>query len=103
MKGTEKQIKWAEDIKAQAINSCQARIDANTAIGCFADETEMYRIMINAIEVVFAKVDDAAKIIDKRYMFDSRNIESNIRQALTLIKRGDLTIEQFAAKNGVTR
>ena len=103
MKGTEKQIKWAEDIKAQAINSCKARIAANNNIGMFADENELYEIVIKGLETVFAKIDDAAVIITKRHMFDYRTIEGNVRQAMTLIKRGNLTVEQFAKANGVSR
>lgn len=103
MKGTEKQIKWAEDIKAQAINNCKAQITANNKIGMFAEENRLYEIMILAIEAVFDKVDDAAVIINKRQMFDSRTIDSNIRQALTLIRQGKITIEDFAKINGVNR
>lgn len=103
MKGTDKQIKWAEDIKAHAINNCKAQIEANNKIGMFSDENELYEIMILAIESIFAKVNDASVIINKREMFDSRTIDNNIRQALTLIRNGKMTVEQFAKSNGVKR
>ncbi len=103
MKGTEKQIKWAEDIKAEAIRNCKAHIASNEAIGMFEQETELYRIMIEAMEGIFAKVDDAAVIIDKRHMVHIDTISSNIRRAMTLINRGSLTVEQFAKANGVNR
>ena len=103
MKGTEKQIKWAEDIKAQAISHCRACIAANTEAGLFAAETELYEIMAEGIEACFARVDDAAIIIDKRDRFAPSSIDAYIRQAKTLIRQGRLTVEQFAAKNGVKR
>lgn len=103
MQGTEKQIKWAEDIKAEAIRNCNARIAASEAVGMDQLENELYRIMIDAIEAIFDKVDDAAKIINKREMFYFETIQTNIRRAATLIRRGNLTVEQFAKANGVNR
>lgn len=103
MKGSEKQVKWAEDIKAQAINNCKAIIEHNNEIGMFADENELYEIMIEAIEGIFAKADDAATIINKRSLFFADTINANVQRAKTLIKRGNLTVEQFAKANGVIR
>lgn len=101
MKGTEKQIKWAEEIKAQAIQNCMNYIAANESIGMHAEENELYRIMALAIEAVCDKLDDAAKIIDKRHLFEFRSIERSVQRADRLIRQGKLTVEQFARANGV--
>lgn len=103
MKGTEKQIKWAEDIKAQTIRNIKAAIAANESIGMYELESELYGIMIEAVEVTFEKVNDAAKIINNRHLFYMDTIEGNVRRAENLINSGKLTVEQFAKANGVNR
>lgn len=101
MKGTEKQIKWAEDIKAQTIKNIKSHIAANEAIGMFAEETRLYKIMERAVENLFETIDDAAIIINKRELLDIQSINTNIQRALRLIRNGRLTVEQFAAANHV--
>jgi hypothetical protein len=103
MKGTEKQIKWAEDIKAQAIRNCRAAIAKNVETGLDMEENRYFEVMIEAIEVTFEKVDDAAAIINRRYAFDIEAIYSHVQKAMRLVASGKMTFEEFARKNGVNR
>lgn len=103
MKGTEKQIKWAEDIKRETIANINNAIKANNEIGMFDAETELLTIMVKAVEIAFNKIDDAAIIINRRHLFSIDTIQANIRKALAMINAGKLTVDQFAKANGVNR
>lgn len=101
MKGTEKQIKWAEDIKRNLINNIENQ--AKTYEGNLPDPitAQLYRILGKAAENIFASIDDAAVIINKRDIFNIDTVNSNVRRAKTLIRRGQLTVETFAKANHV--
>lgn len=104
MKGTEKQITWAEDIKATAINHCDNRINWEIEYRG-SNETEdaiLYRIYRAALTKAFEALDDAAKIIDKRNLYTTSTVDANVRQIKNLVAAGRMTIEQAAAKLGVT-
>ena len=70
MKGTEKQIAWAEDIKAEVIANCDCIIRNSMADG--AEFSINYVDTITAgelkafVEDAFSKVDSAKTIIDNR-------------------------------------
>lgn len=83
MQGSEKQIKWAEDIKAGAF----AEIEAMKRNRQRFDDAEgkrnnnLYPVTWEAIETVeidlkktFAVIDKAADLIDKRHYFTSGKI-----------------------------
>lgn len=101
MKGTEKQITWAQDILANAIRNCESVIRKDEENGIFAQRAPLYKIMKKAIEKIAATTDDASKVISNRHLFDGDTIERNVMRAETLIRRGTLTVEQFAQQNGV--
>lgn len=108
MKGSMKQIKWAEDIKANAIGTCTANIER---LGDEASATyemdkvlvEVYRIFREALSAAFERIEDAAVIIDRRAKFDPSTINSKVQRTSELIKSGRLTLAQVAQANGVTR
>lgn len=69
MKGTEKQIKWAEDIIEEAratIKNNIANIDKVDTIGIRAIERQCYVECGESLERMLSKIDDAATIIDMR-------------------------------------
>ena len=75
MKGSEKQIKWAEDIIADArkiiadnIHLNQNR-EAEFGAGIYSRRAEQWEKVSAQIEAAIAKCDDAAIIINKRNMF----------------------------------
>ena len=67
------------------------------------EENRYFEVMIEAIEVTFDKVDDAAAIINRRYVFDLEAIYRHVQQAMRLVASGKMTFEEFARKNGVNR
>lgn len=75
MKGTEKQIKWAEDIIAGARDILAQMISQNeeraAAFGAamYAARAEQWKKLSAQVEAAIAKCDDAAIIINKRSMF----------------------------------
>lgn len=79
MKGTEKQIAWATDIKESAIRAA-ANIVQNAQKGCYA-----YRVPPISVEVAkeleqvvisgFSTMDDAAQIINVRERFTQDALE----------------------------
>lgn len=77
MKGTEKQIKWAEDIIAKARETLDrniALIDRVDTIGARKDERQCYVDCRESLEKMLEGVDDAAKIIDMRERLSSSSI-----------------------------
>ncbi len=78
MRGTEKQIKWVEDIKAGAFRQLDLfdeTFERDAANGIKSPYThESIDAVRQQITEVFAKIDDAAKIIDRREMFSFRRL-----------------------------
>ena len=103
MKGTEKQIKWAEEIKAAFISRCDGRINWEAEYRGNADTQTaiLYRIMRAGAIKMFDSIDDAAKIIDKRHMFDPSEADDKVRQWGMMIERGKLTIDQIIMANKI--
>ena len=71
MKGTEKQIKWAEDIIAAARSTVEGNIKRSAEMAAqhkvFEKDLEQWKKIGEQLEAVLAMIgDDAAKIIDKR-------------------------------------
>lgn len=107
MKGTDKQIKWAEDIKAQAIATCvgniermEKAIDNQTGRTVFPDEIEGYKVELAILQAFFAKFDDAAVIINKRNSIHPAQVNNAAFMFAQQIKAG-VTPKQIAADNGV--
>ena len=84
MKGTEKQIAWAEDIIKNARVTVAANIAKNeeeaekhegsSAAAYYREQADKWTRLGEQIEGFFAATDDAAKIIDKRDLFDPRQL-----------------------------
>ena len=98
MKGTEKQIKWAEDIKANAINTCTANIERLSGQPLDALRVEVFKVIRNTLIAGFEQIDDAAVIINKRANFDPMAIIRMADRTSELIASGRMTLEQFAAR-----
>jgi len=98
MKGTEKQIKWAEDIKANAINTCTANIERLSGQPLDAMRVEVFKVIRKTLIDGFEQIDDAAVIINKRAHFDPMAIIRMADRTSELINSGRMTLEQFAAR-----
>ena len=75
MKGTEKQVKWAEDIIAGARDILAQMISQNEeraaelGAAMYAARAEQWKKLSAQVEAAIEKCDDAAIIINKRNMF----------------------------------
>lgn len=90
MKGTEKQIKWAEDIKAGAYNTLdmlQKENDRLTGMGLeinYQSYTDMaspeaIEAVRNELNGFFSRCDNAGTIINNRSMFQSAFLVKHCR------------------------
>jgi hypothetical protein len=83
MTGSEKQIKWAEQIKADALNYFDANIELLSEravqhnVSIFDKDIEALRLVKADFEKIFAdpKAESAATIIDRRNFFSGENIQ----------------------------
>ena len=81
LKGTEKQIKWAEDIIREARETIKkniANIDKVDTIGIRAIERQCYVDCEASLEKMLSQIDDAATIIDMRNKLSSRSINQMV-------------------------
>lgn len=82
MKGTEKQIAWANDI----INGARSRIKSGLENALApADNREAWQIVSEKYEACIARCDDAAKIIDRRYSLNADAVEDAMKGVLLQI------------------
>ena len=102
MKGTEKQIKWAEDIKTGAMNTINANIERMSKDPASALEVRVLKILRVVAKRVFDSIDDAAKIIDRRNYLDGQAMIDMMYRYTNLIRQGKMSIDELAEKNGVT-
>ncbi len=91
MKGSEKQIKWAEDIKKGAMDTLTNNLERMKNSG----HEEYYKITIQVFEELkkeleecFEKVDDAKVIIENRNKFASDTILKMASWREERIRRG---------------
>lgn len=91
LKGTEKQIKWAEDIIREARETIKNNIENIKALqqeysekfdeemkAFRQDEVEAYELCGKQMEAMLENIDSAAKIIDMREKLSSRNINKMV-------------------------
>lgn len=78
MKGTEKQIKWAEDIIREARETIKRNIEIkkaeeekNNVPGFFAIEIDCFEECGKSLEQMLSGINEASKIIDMRYQLSS--------------------------------
>nr|DAL64440.1 MAG TPA_asm: hypothetical protein [Caudoviricetes sp.] len=82
LKGSEKQVKWAEQIRDNAINTVNRNIDlANERIKKYPSAQKKYQNEIESLQEigkqlkeVLLKVSNASQIIEKRHIFESSRI-----------------------------
>ena len=108
MKGTEKQIAWAQDIKRYALANLESNITLYTDClkeydnhPLFAANIEAYKIMRAVIEGIFAAHDDAEYIINHREKLTPSGYTTYIDRWSELIRSGKKTAEQIARENGL--
>lgn len=108
MKGTEKQIAWAEGIKTAAINNINHNIDLSMARYEEYDHhpnylatAEAFRVMAAVLAKVFAEHDDAEYIIDRRDMLAFASLCRTVDKWADLILSGKKTAAEIAAQNGI--
>ena len=106
MTGTEKQIAWAEDIKANAIGNADSII--KSALDKYHEYDEhpgflttakAYKIMRAVLVCIFAAHDDAEYIINHRSVL--LNYTSTVDRWAELIRTNEKTAAQIAAQNGL--
>lgn len=102
MKGTEKQIKWAEDIKTNAINTLEANIEKTATEPLFKADNQAYRILLAVTKNALSKIEDAGTLIDRRIYFDPRSLIKTASTWADNIRTGRFTVEQIAEQNRVT-
>ena len=101
MKGTEKQLKWVEDIKANAISCLENEITRKAAEPLFSADVRACRLMIAVVSAVFDAQADAAKIIDRRGMFAPAALFATCDRWADMLRTGRIDITTLAARNGL--
>ena len=108
MKGTEKQIKWAEDIMHDVLDTCEKNIKINserheqTGLDMFKAQAVLYKIVKATFEKAFAGIEDAGAFIDMRHRYSGETANRFVARMMEQINKGRITIEQIAKDNGVT-
>lgn len=100
MKGTEKQIRYAEEIINGGLNTikrnieiCESRTNEDAQLRARIWKTELI-----ALKFLISKATDAARVIDQKHKYEGRKwIEENDRMAM-IIKNGRITIEELEAQ-----
>ena len=81
MKGTGKQIKWAEDIMATAKKNLELmfhdaeRLGSVSGVHGWKYAAEDVKAVSAQLEMIAARIDDAGMIINKRNMFERQALE----------------------------
>lgn len=106
MKGTEKQIAWAQDIKREALEKIEKNIALNAERyeeydhhRLYAANIEAHKIMRAVLNAIFSVHDDAEYIIDHRAILT--NYSTTVDRWAELILTGKKTAAQIAAQNGI--
>ncbi|WP_300802338.1 hypothetical protein [uncultured Acetatifactor sp.] len=84
--GTEKQVKWASDIRKQAVDAINAsvkfyedRLAKNPKIVAYQDEVRAAHETRKTLEAVLTQISSASKIIDGRGLLDKTRIKNEIQ------------------------
>lgn len=92
MKGTEKQIKWAEDIIESARGTIKANIENIKAqqekYNCKwrQDELEAFELCGKSLEELLDKVTEASQVIDMRHKISSHAIIEMVHEYVNVMK-----------------
>ena len=86
MKGTEKQIKWAEDIKEAAygtvngnIELLQERLNKYPNWDSLKNEIKGYEKVREVLDIFFNQIAEASQVIDKRFMLEGEALVNQAR------------------------
>lgn len=102
MKGTEKQVKWAEEIKATAyanVDMWEDHFGASTIPGDALTATLMKILRAN-LDMIFTAKDDAAWIIDHRNLISADQMMRQVYTWANQIKAGKVTLKKLAELTG---
>ena len=88
MKGTEKQIKWAEDIMNNALNTVNANIEHSKTSDALLTRLQVYEEIKKMLEESFSQVTEASQLINARDRFDPRRINNIAQQRENQIRAG---------------
>ena len=108
MKGTEKQIARAQDIRKQAMENIESNIKLNTERyeefdhhPIYAANIEAFKIMRAVIDGIYAAHDDAEYFIDHRSILSFSGFIMHVNRWAEMIRSGKKTVEQIAKENGL--
>lgn len=108
MKGTEKQIAWAQDIRSHAIVDIESNINLNAERyeefdhhPMYAANIASYKIMRAVIEGIYEAHDDAEYIINHRTILSPSGYTVHVNRWAEMIRSGKKTAEQIAKENGL--
>lgn len=108
MKGTEKQIAWAEDIKSAAISNVNhnvvlsmQRYEEYDHHPAYLATAEAFRIMAACLDRIFSVHDDAEYYITHKKSFEFENLCQTVDRWAELIRTGKKNAAQIAAENGI--
>lgn len=81
LKGSEKQIAWAEKIRNGAMETCEIniklakeKIERYPGVADFEYDLKAFENLKNQFESLFDDLEDASKIIDKRDVLSSNHV-----------------------------
>ena len=100
MKGTEKQIKWAEDIIADCLSALNSNIERAENCPMDTNHAIALKILRAAWKNVFGRVEDAAKVIGNRHRCSWNNISSDANRIELMLSHGK-TIAEICKMYGV--
>lgn len=101
MKGTEKQVQYAEDILASGINTIKGNIERlerlldETGFKPFETQLRIWKAILIPAEIKAAKAENAADVIEHRGQYDGRFWISCEERLQSMIENGKTTIEQI--------
>ena len=108
MKGTEKQITWAQDIIKTSLehaeNNSKLNMDRYEEYDhhpMYLANAEAYKLMTAVLKAIFAAHDDAAWIIEHRTRIGNQAISQQADRWADMIRSGRKTIAQIASENGL--
>lgn len=104
MKGTEKQIKWAEDIIRDARETIRRNIELIKALqekhgyDVRQDELEAYEKCSESLEKVFASTEEAGAIIEMRNRISGRAINEMVNRYCLIQKNKEMKAKEEEAR-----
>lgn len=91
MKGTEKQITWANDIIQESRNTIAANIARFTELGLERD-VKIWNMVSEQYETAISKIDNAAFIIEHRSSLNSSSVMNAYNQINIMVSSGKIKL-----------